>query len=182
MRALSYLILRSSQLSFGALLVAALTGCEHRSDAVDAGAAATPSSAPSASAVNLAPLGDTPSVTASAGPTTTMPPLDTHPATTAVKPVASAASSASAAPSAKPATATAQAQLRQCCAAIRKQAQKDAAQAVQLNQAAAVCDGLVAAIAPATTQAGAATPGMPQLDAVKAMLGGAQLPPVCQGL
>ncbi len=148
---------------------------------MDAGAVSGPSSAPAASTVNLAPLGDTPAATASSG--ATMPPLDTHPTTTvAVKPVATAVPGASASASAKPATASAQAQLRQCCTAIRKQAQKDAAQAVQLNQAAAVCDGLVAAIAPAATQAGAATPGMPQLDAVKAMVGGAQLPPVCQGL
>ena len=159
-----------------AVLSIALVGCpRHGSDSTDTGAApAASSAAPTASQVTLAPLTET----ASAAPTASsesVPPLVTgsHPTATA-KPAGSPATTAAASASAKPVTASSQAQLRQCCAALRKQAQHDAAQAAQLNQAAVVCDGLVAAMAGAPT--------MPALDPVKQMLGGAQLPPVCSGL
>lgn len=65
-------------------------------------------------------------------------------------------------------------QLKQCCGALRKQSQQQSAQAAQLAQAAAMCDGLVAAMG----NAGSA----PQLEPVKQLLAGVSLPPVCQGL
>ena len=125
--------------------------------------------------MTLAPLGDT-SATASNSPAA--PPLATAVTPVTVTTNKPAASGAAAHPSttatAAPATPSAQAQLRQCCADIRKQAKVNAAQAAQLNQAATLCDGLVAAMGNAPT--------MPQFDGVKAMLGGVALPPVCQGL
>jgi hypothetical protein len=81
----------------------------------------------------------------------------------AAKPVASTTASPSA-----------QAQFKQCCAALHKQSQQQSAQAAQLAQAAGICDGLVSTMATAPT--------MPQLDQVKMLLAGVQLPPVCQGL
>ncbi|HEY1958444.1 MAG TPA: hypothetical protein VGH28_22660 [Polyangiaceae bacterium] len=144
-----------------------LTACPKSNEAVDAGAPAPSVSVnPVASQVTLAPLDETATSPLDSAPL----PAVTHAASTAtVKPAATATAS-----SAKPATPSAQAQLRQCCSAIRKQAQHDPSQGMQLQQAATICDGLVAAMADAPT--------MPQLDGVKAMLAGAQLPPVCQGL
>ncbi len=78
------------------------------------------------------------------------------------------------------ATPALQAQFKQCCAALHKQSQQQSPQAAQLAQAAGVCDGLVAAMG--TTQAGGAMGMAPQLDQVKMLLAGAQLPPVCNGL
>jgi len=73
-----------------------------------------------------------------------------------------------------PSNSSTQAQLKQCCTALRKQAQSQPAQATQLAQAAGMCDGLVAAMGTA--------PSVPQLDQVKMLMQGVPLPPVCQGL
>jgi len=153
------------------LVTLVLLGCPKSNETADAGApAASTSAAPPASQVTLAPLDET----VSAPTASSTPPL----VTTTTHPVATATGTATAKPtttaSAKPATPSAQAQLRQCCAAIRKQPTQDPNQSLQLQQAATLCDGLVAAMAGA--------PNMPALDGVKAMLAGVQLPPVCQGL
>ena len=154
------------------LVTVVLLGCPKSSETADAGApAASTSAAPPASQVTLAPLDET----VSAPTASSTPPLvtTTHPVATATtKPTTTVVATTTA--SAKPATPSAQAQLRQCCAAIRKQPTQDANQSLQLQQAATLCDGLVAAMAGA--------PNMPALDGVKAMLAGVQLPPVCQGL
>jgi len=149
----------------------ALAGCpQHGSSAASADAA--PAATTSASAVTLAPLMETvtPSETAS------VPPLVTAtvatPTTTHVQPTAVTTKTTT-----KPATPSAQAQLRQCCSAIRKQAREQPSQAAQLNQGAMMCDGLVAALAGAGESA-----TMPELGPLKAMLQGLSLPPVCQGL
>ena len=155
------------------LVTVVLLGCPKSSETADAGApAASTSAAPPASQVTLAPLDET----VSAPTASSTPPLvttTTHPVATATtKPTTTVVATTTA--SAKPATPSAQAQLRQCCAAIRKQPTQDPNQQLQLQQAATLCDGLLAAMAGA--------PNMPALDGVKAMLAGVQLPPVCQGL
>jgi hypothetical protein len=151
----------------------ALLGCPKKGGGGTDAAATTASASPVTSSVTLAPLESEETATATAP--SALPPLVTaKPGSPTAKPVLTAIPAPSATASAKPATAAAQAQLKNCCAAIRKQAKQNAAQAAQLNQAAAVCDGLVAAMAGA--------PSMPQLDPVKALLQGTTLPPVCQGL
>ena len=85
----------------------------------------------------------------------------------AAKPVTTGSTAATASPST-------QAQFKQCCAALHKQSQQQSQQAAQLAQAAVLCDGLVASMTTAPT--------VPQLDQVKMLLAGVQLPPVCQGL
>jgi hypothetical protein len=145
-----------------------LVGCPKSETVADAGPAA--SVAPSASQVTLAPLGET-AVTAT--PTTTptvLPPLQTTTTETTPKPLPT--TTATAATSATPHTAGAQAQVRQCCAALRRQSQRPSEQQPQLAQAAAACDALVAAMGGA----------VPQLAQIKMLLQGATLPPVCQGL
>ena len=175
------------------VLLLALTGCP-RSDSSTTTTvqdAATPTSsasvvAPSASGASnsgvLAPLdtlgggGAAPVPTNNAGTGEAVPP--------ALRATASAL--AAAAGSGKPvstgaatATATATAthapsgnQLQACCSALRKQAQQQPAQAAQYQQAATLCDGFVAAAANAG--------GAPQLEQLKPLLQGAQLPPLCQ--
>jgi hypothetical protein len=118
--------------------------------------------------VTLAPLDTTVApMTATAVTATAVPPtmlIATH-GDAGAKPTGSATTTAS------PST---QMQFKQCCAALRKQSRQPTAQAAQLAQAAGICDGLV------TTMASA--PTVPQLDQVKMLLAGVQLPPVCQGL
>jgi hypothetical protein len=158
-----------------ALLVA---GCpKHAAPTTDADAGST--AAPTASEVHLAPLVETASGSAAPAAPSALPPLVEPVATGgATKPVATAhATATTSATAKKPATPSAQAQLKSCCAALRKQAKQNAAQAAQLEQAAGVCDGLVAAVAGAGSSA-----SMPELGPVKAMLAGLSLPPVCQGL
>lgn len=166
MRALSYII-----------LLAGLTGCPKNESTTTVDAA---SSAPAASVsqVTLAPL-DTGSATATASTTAPVPTLGTPPAQTgiALKPPSLDGSFPIPTGSAKPtatATPAAQAQFKQCCAALHKQSQQQSPQAAQLAQAATMCDGLAAAMAGAPT--------MPQLDQVKTLLQGVPMPPVCQGL
>ncbi len=162
MRALSYIILLSSQ----AVL---LVGCPKTDPTTSVSDSAASSSTPAASLsqVTLAPL-DTSvpatvtALTATAAPTVVAPRGDA-----AAKPI----TTGSAATTASPST---QAQFKQCCAALHKQSQQPTAQAAQLAQAAGICDGLVATMASAPT--------VPQLDQVKMLLSGVQLPPVCQGL
>jgi hypothetical protein len=160
------------------LLLPLLVGCPKNDAIQDAGVTTTvTSAAPTASMATLAPIDDlgTPaaSVTATAQ---NAPPLALHPstATTAmptlggavVKPPASAAVTA-------PAQASLATKLQACCGALRKQAQQPSAQAAQYAQAAGICDGLVAAMG-----SGAG----PQIEQLKPLLQGAQLPPLCQGL
>jgi len=61
------------------------------------------------------------------------------------------------------------ARLKQCCAAIRKQAQG----APELIAAAASCDQLAANAGPSGTA--------PELGALKNLFGGRTIPPICQG-
>lgn len=156
-----------------------LAGCpRNETTTTDAGSASSSSAAASASQVTLAPL-DTGSAAASASATTTAPvaTLGTPPARSGTPlklpdgglalPTATTTSTAQATPAA-------QAQFKQCCAALHKQSQQQSPQATQLAQAAAMCDGL------ATAMAGA--PTMPQLDQVKMLLQGVPMPPVCAGL
>ena len=150
-----------------------LAGCPKNESAATGADSAAASSAPAASAsqVTLAPL-DTSSIatatataTATAMIATVTPTAVAHSGDAAAKPVTTGTTTAS------PST---QAQLKQCCAAIHKQSQQQTPQAAQLAQAAGICDGLVATMATAQTP--------PQLDQVKMLLAGVQLPPVCQGL
>ena len=152
------------------LLGTALVGCPKSESAATSTDSATTSSAPAASLsqVTLAPLD-----TGAASVATVTPPVMTATAAptviargdAAAKPVTTGSTTAS------PST---QAQFKQCCAALHKQSQQQTPQAAQLAQAAGICDGLVATMATAPT--------MPQLDQVKMLLAGVQLPPVCQGL
>lgn len=153
------------------MILAALfsMGCPKSDAVIDASPA---SSAPlaSASQVNLAPLGDTPTASVTAADTATRPLQAITTATTA-KPTTSGTAVTTATTASAP-TANAQAQIKQCCAALRKQSQQPSAQQAQLGQAAAACDALATAMGGAT----------PQLDQVKMLLQGVPLPPVCQGL
>jgi hypothetical protein len=164
MRALSIMIL------VGPVLLA---GCPKNEGTTTTTADAASSSTPAASVsqVTLAPL-DTSSSVATATPLMTATAVPTGGVVmmhgdAAAKPV----TTGSAATTASPST---QAQLKQCCAALHKQSQQQSPQAAQLAQGAALCDGLAASMATAPT--------VPQLDQVKALLAGVQLPPVCQGL
>ena len=163
MRALSYIILLSSQ----AILLA---GCPKNEGTPSSDAAASSSSpAASVSQVTLAPL-DT-SAPSATGTTTAISITTAPTGTTIVAPHGDAAVRPAGTTSASP---SAQAQFKQCCAALHKQSQQQTPQAAQLAQAAGICDGLVVSMGSAPT--------MPQLDQVKLLLAGVQLPPVCQGL
>ncbi len=163
-------------LSFIAL-VAVLTGCPKNESTTTTVDAASSAPAASVSQVTLAPL-DTGAATASASATSTAPTatLGTPPAHSGVvlKPGDAGLPAIPTATSTAQATPAAQAQLKQCCAALHKQSQQHSPQAPQLAQAATMCDGLAAAMAGAPT--------MPQLDQVKMLLQGVPMPPVCQGL
>jgi hypothetical protein len=151
-----------------------LLGCPKADPVADGGAASSGSVAPGSSNVTLAPIDDTavtatPSVTA----TPTFAPHATAMTTGTGIPMGLPTGTlrppgtASGAPPAGGAT-----QFRACCNALRKQAQQQPAQAVQLTQAASMCDGLVAAMG----NTGAA----PQLEQLTPLLQGMPLPPVCQ--
>jgi hypothetical protein len=164
MRALSYIILLSSQ----AVLLVGCPKTDPTTNASDSAPSSTP--AVSVSQVTLAPLDSSlPAMTA------TVTAMTATAALTVVAPRGDAAAkpitTGSAATTASPST---QAQFKQCCAALHKQSQQPTAQAAQLAQAAGICDGLVATMSSAPT--------VPQLDQVKMLLSGVQLPPVCQGL
>ena len=158
-----------------AVVAVAALGCpEHGSSATDATATATSATAnATGSQVTLAPLVDTAS--AAPGASALLPLVETATAPKPAKPVATA--TATTTHGAKAATPSAQAQLRSCCVALRKQAGENPSQGAQLGQAAAVCDGLVAAMAGAGSSA-----TMPELAPVKGMLQGLSLPPICEGL
>jgi hypothetical protein len=162
MRAISLLVLA---------LPVVLAGCpKNESAATSADSAASGTPATSVSQVTLAPLDSSSAsstATATAMIATATPTAVVTHDDAAAKPVTTGSTATTASPST-------QAQLKQCCAAIHKQSQQQTPQAAQLAQAAGLCDGLVATMA--TTQ----TP--PQLDQVKMLLAGVQLPPVCQGL
>jgi hypothetical protein len=71
-----------------------------------------------------------------------------------------------------------QARAKQCCNALRTQAKSlgNSPEAAQLNQAAMLCDGVAMQLGP--TAGGQA----PEFAAVRALLQGKTIPPVCQGL
>lgn len=163
----------STRLAAAVTAACLLAGCPRQgTSAPDTGAPAT-SAAPAASQATLAPLADTATAPPSASVVLPLVETATIPTPTHPLPTAKASTTASSGPTATPTGA--QTQLRACCAALRKQAAERPAQGAQLNQAAAVCEGLVAAMA----GNGAA---MPELGPVKGLLQGLTLPPVCQGL
>ncbi len=71
-----------------------------------------------------------------------------------------------------------QVRIKQCCNALRAQAKSlgTAPEAAQMQQAAAMCDGVSMAVT--STGAGQA----PEFAPVRQMLAGKTLPPLCQGL
>ena len=148
-----------------------LAGCPKNESAATSTDSAASSAAASVSQVTLAPLDTSSAATATATVTamiaTATPTAIAH-GDAAAKPVTTGSTATT---TASPST---QAQLKQCCAALHKQSQQQTPQAAQLAQAAGLCDGLVATMATAQTP--------PQLDQVKMLLAGVQLPPVCQGL
>ena len=161
-------------------LLAVLAGCPKNESTTTSVDAASSAPAASVSQVTLAPLDTgTPAASASSTSTAPTPTLATPPAHSgvALKPAGDAGLPAiptAITTSTAQATPAAQMQFKQCCAALHKQSQQQSPQAAQLAQAAAMCDGLAAAMAGA--------PAMPQLDQVKMLLQGVPMPPVCQGL
>ena len=172
------------QLTRPLLLILALTGCPKTDSGTTT--ATTVDAAPSASTTSVAPPSsdngvlaplDNPAPTTSSTAAGGAGVANLHPASVPI-PSGKAGALASAVTTAI-ATATATSthtpstnQLQACCSALRQKAQQQSAQAVQYQQAAMLCDGFVAAMANAGTN--------PQLEQLKPMLQGAQLPPICQ--
>jgi hypothetical protein len=152
-----------------ALLI--LLGCPKNDAPADAGTTTTTSASAAVSNATLAPIDDTATAATATAVVTATGVGTAHPTNMAVptgvtglKPLGSASG----------ATTGIGSKLQACCAALRKQSQQQSAQAAQYMQAAALCDGLVAAVGNAG--------GAPQLEQIKPLLQGAQLPPLCQGL
>jgi hypothetical protein len=154
------------------LLVLVLTGCP-RTESADDGGASTQSSATAASSVALAPLVDN-NTTAIPLTSETARPTPLAPLVTGTAVVTSPTRTVAVASASSQGGISAQGQFRACCNALRTKSQQPSAQAAQLAQAAAICDGLVAAMGSAG--------GAPQLEQIRPLLQGAALPPVCQGL